>query len=333
MVSTSLGDMVSSFAFRTRHLGLKQDIQRLSNEMTTGRTSDSARHLSGDLGIISGIDATLARLAAHATQTTEAGLYATTMQSSLGTLDTLAIDLRKSLMTVGVAGTTAQITALGAEANQSFEASIATLNMSIGGHSLFAGVDTDGPALADAETILLALDTVVAAAGSTQGVVSAVSDWFDDPAGFASTAYLGGEPLAMAQIAAGEGASLDIIAIDPALLATLKGLALGALLDRGLFAGTPLQQRELASAAGAKLDQSLTPRADLSARLGLTEAQIEAAKTRNEAEKIALQMSRNDLLAVDPYEAATRLEQSQSQLEAIYAVTVRLSRLSLMDFM
>jgi flagellar hook-associated protein 3 FlgL len=333
MATTSLGDMVSSFAFRARNLGLKQDIQRLSTEMTTGKVSDVARRFSGDLGMISGIDSTLARLGAYATQTTEAGLYAATMQTSLGTLDTLATNLRKSLMTVGVAGTTAQITALGAEAHQSFEAAVSSLNISVGAHSLFSGVDTATPALASAESILTALDAVVLATGSTQGVVSAVSDWFDDPAGFAAQAYLGGTARAGSPIAAGESANLDITATDPAIIASLKGLALAALLDRGLFAGQPEQQRALATAAGETLDKSLTPRADLSARLGLTEAQIDAAKTRNEAEKTALQISRNDLLSVDPYEAATKLQQAQTQLETIYAVTARMSRLRLMDYL
>jgi flagellar hook-associated protein 3 FlgL len=36
---------------------------------------------------------------------------------------------------------------------------------------------------------------------------------------------------------------------------------------------------------------------------------------------------------VDPYEAATKLEAAQSQLEALYTVTARLSRLNLVDFL
>ncbi|MFN2307540.1 MAG: flagellin, partial [Paracoccaceae bacterium] len=35
----------------------------------------------------------------------------------------------------------------------------------------------------------------------------------------------------------------------------------------------------------------------------------------------------------DPYEAATRLNQLQTQLEATYAVTARLSKLSFLNFM
>lgn len=333
MVTTSFGDMVSSYAFRSRSVALKQDLQRLSTELTTGKTEDTARKFSGDLGVISGIDASLARLKAYDTQTNEAGFRATTMQTSLATFDSLASTLRQSLMTVSMVGTSVQITALAAEGRQKFDAAIATLNTAVGGQSLFAGVETGTAPLVASETILTALDAVVLSAGSSGGVVTAVSAWFDDPAGFAATAYQGGAALVPANIAPGEAANLDITAIDPAIRATLKGLALAALLDRGVFAGQPALQRSLASAAGGELDNSQTARADLSARLGLTEAQIEAAKTRNANETTALQITRNDMISVDPYETATRLQEQQTQLETIYALTARMSRLSLMDYL
>jgi flagellar hook-associated protein 3 FlgL len=46
-----------------------------------------------------------------------------------------------------------------------------------------------------------------------------------------------------------------------------------------------------------------------------------------------LEIARADLVAIDPFEAATRMEAAQTQLETLYSVTARLSRLSLVDFL
>jgi flagellar hook-associated protein 3 FlgL len=79
--------------------------------------------------------------------------------------------------------------------------------------------------------------------------------------------------------------------------------------------------------------QSASDRASLQGRLGLTQARIDQAQTRNTAEQSMLEIARADLVAIDPFEAATRMEAAQTQLETLYSVTARLSRLSLVDFL
>ena len=74
-------------------------------------------------------------------------------------------------------------------------------------------------------------------------------------------------------------------------------------------------------------------RVTLAARIGTVEAQIEAARTRNSAEETALGIFRSEIGSVDSYEAATRLEQARSQLESLYLITARVSRLSLTEFL
>lgn len=333
MVTTTVGDMASSFAFRSKNLGLKTDLQRLSTEMTTGQTTDIAKKFSGHLKLVSGLDASLAKIKGYRTQTQEAGLLATSMQASLQTIDSFAQTLRQSLLTVSAGSGAAQIAGLGGEAQQTLQSTVAALNAAVGGRSMFGGVDTATVPVAASEDILTALDTATAGAISVQAVVTAVSDWFDDPAGYQSQAYLGGAPLEPVSIAPGQTARLDITATDPAIRDTLKGIALAALLDRGLFTDQPALQKSLVEAAATHLMQSQTPRLELSARLGVTEAQISTAETRNSSEESALQIARNDLTSVDPYTAATKLQETQTQLETIYALTARLSHLSLLDYL
>ena len=73
--------------------------------------------------------------------------------------------------------------------------------------------------------------------------------------------------------------------------------------------------------------------ADTRARVGMAEAAIAAAQTQNASEKAGLEIMRNDLIAADPFEAATRLEETNRQLESIYLITARIARLNLANYL
>jgi flagellar hook-associated protein 3 FlgL len=92
-------------------------------------------------------------------------------------------------------------------------------------------------------------------------------------------------------------------------------------------------KHQVVGLAATSLLQNDTDRAFLRGNLGFAQARIEQAQTRNESEIAALEIARSDLLSIDPYEAATRLEAAQTQLETLYSVTARLSRLRLVDFL
>lgn len=333
MTLTSIGDLAQSLMLRRQNSALKADLSTLSAEMTTGHAADIARRVNGDFAPLGAIDASLARLRAYDGATTEAALRAGAMQIALTTIDGLASDLAPTLLQPLASGQEAQVAILGADARQKFETVVSTLNAVVGDRTLFAGQATNRPALADSETILASIETAIAGAVSAADVEVAVSNWFDDPGGFASTAYLGADPLDGVPIAPNEVAAVTITAMDPALRDTMKGLAMAALLDRGALAGAPAARTDLARRAGQSLISGQTARTDLAAGLGMVEAQIEAATSRNAAESAALQIARAAMVEVDPYDSATRLEATQTQLETLYAITARLSRLNLMDFL
>ncbi len=46
-----------------------------------------------------------------------------------------------------------------------------------------------------------------------------------------------------------------------------------------------------------------------------------------------MEIARTELIGADPYDTATEMEAVQGQLETLYTVTARLSRLSLADFL
>ncbi len=333
MSMISLGDLAQSFMLRRQNTDLKSDLQRLTTELSTGNAADLGRHVGGDYSPLAGIDASLSRLQGFKATTSEAALLSGAMQTVLSTVEGMASSLGPTLLAASSAASTAQVNAVGAEARQKLGTAIALFNTDISGRALFAGMATDANAVVDTETLLATLETEIAGATSASDIATRVSAWFAAATGYAATGYLGSAPLSPTMIAPGETADLGFTAGDASIRDTLKGLALAALLDRGALAGNATGRAELARRAGESLINSQSSRTDMAARLGTAEGQIDAASARNSAEVSSLQIARNGITAVDPYETASRLEATRQQLETLYALTARISRLSLVDFL
>ena len=60
---------------------------------------------------------------------------------------------------------------------------------------------------------------------------------------------------------------------------------------------------------------------------------IETTRTRQANERNALMLQRSELIGADPYETAAALTERQTQLETLYALTARVSRLSLAAYL
>lgn len=329
----SLGDLAQSFILRRQNTDLKSDLQRLTTEISTGNAVDLGRHVGGDYAPLAGIDISLSRLQGFGAVTSEASLLSSAIQTVLGTVENMASNLGPVLLAASSTGNTTHVNVAGGEARQKLATAIGLYNTDLGGRSLLSGQAIDSHAVIDVETLLSTLDTEIAGATSALDVETRINAWFDAPTGYAATGYLGGSALAPLAVASGETADLGFTAADPAVRDTLKGLAMAAMLDRGALASDAQARADLARRAGESLVGSQARRADMAARLGTTESQIEAALVRNGAETSALQIARNGLTSVDPYETASKLEATRQQLETLYALTARISRLSLVDFL
>lgn len=331
----SLGDMAQTFMLRRMTTSLKQDSQIAAQELTSGRTADTTRTLRGDYTQLSGLQASLTRLTGYQATSSAAALTASTMQATLRTIDSLTEGMGVNLLNAGMLTDSGSTTSYIDDAAQRLDAVISALNTKVGDKSLFSGIASDQPALASSDVILSALEAEISSAGATtaQDIETVVTNWFSAPTGFASIGYLGGASANALALSPDDKVELSITAADPALRDGLKALSLAALASRGNATSDATTKLELARLAGASLLQNENDRTLLAGRLGLAEARIDQAQTRNQSEISALQLARSDMLAVDPYEAATRLEAAQNQLETLYSVTARLSRLRLVDFL
>jgi flagellar hook-associated protein 3 FlgL len=326
------GDLATTLRQQRDSAAQKLTLARLSREVTTGQAADPAQRLRGNLAALAGIDAAAARAAGFRTVAAEAQLILEGMQAAVGRIGDLADGLAADLGTAAAAGQPAVLDALGRDAAGRLEAAVGALNTRLGDRALFAGRATQGPALPSAAEILDGAAAAAAGAATADEAAAAVRAWFADPAGFGA-AYAGGPPAAPLPLSPEDSLRLPVTAADPALAATLAGLAMAALLDRGLPAGDAAERRALARAAGETLAAGAQDRAGVAATLGLAQERVATADRRNAAEIDALAIARAGLLEVDPYASATALEAAQTRLETLHAVTARLARLSLVDFL
>lgn len=334
MAMVSLGDMAQSFLLRNQNAKLRSDLLRHGQEVSTGRVQDLGKRVGGDYAPLAGIERSLARIDAFGTTAREAGIVTETMQSALSAISELATGFAPGLLLGEGAALPAHIDALGEDGHSRFETALSRLNTRVGDRSLFAGTATDGPAVANADTILTALSAVIAGATTATQVAQAVSDWFDDPAGFATVGYVGSnQDISPVTVAEGTKVSIGARADAPEIADTLKGLAMAALLGEGALAGDATGRAELANLAGEQLLAAQTDWSVLQARIGVSQERLAEAEARNSAESSSLQIARTKVLSVDPYDAATALQETQTQLETLYTITARITRLSLKDYL
>lgn len=335
MLPPTLGDLSGFLSSRHSNVRLKQQIQQHSHELTTGLAFNTSRHLGGDMSQLAIIEHDL-RLSETMRQTNaEAILRSGAKQSALGLIDQHLDVTFEALATVGLnegalAGNTASATA-----GHAFRSIVDALNTQAGHQSLFAGSATDHPALIDADTMFADLRTALTGLSTLTDVDVTLENWFDNPTGaFATLAYTGdgGDPPAF-QLSADTFVSDGIRADDDRLRTALKAVAKAALAyDPSIGLSDDLARAMTQSAVDAVF-VAKDGLIEMRAELGAIEERIEAATVENSARKTALDVARNQLLGVDSYDAASRLEATQFQLESLYATTARLSRLSLLEYL
>lgn len=328
----SVGDASLTNILARQGADLRAQVQRAAQEVATGRSADIGKALRGDFSPLLAVDASLARLAAFKSTAADAAFQVAAQQASLQGLSQLASGISTALLGARDVATPAQIDTLAADARGRLASAVGLLNAQASGRAVFSGQATGTLPLGPVEDLMAALETAAAGATTAGQVAAAVTTWFANPLGFGAF-YQGGPALTPVPVAPDETAEVTTTAMDPAIRDTLASLAMAALLDRGVLASDQGERARLAATAGQELMRGEDARVTLQARIGAVEAQIESARTRNGAEETALGILRSETGSVDPYEAATRLETIRTQLESLYLVTARVSRLSLTEYL
>jgi flagellar hook-associated protein 3 FlgL len=321
------GDAARFATFGQDITRLKTDLQRLSEELGSGRKADIGRAVSGDFTGLSDVQRGL-----RLNDSFRAGLSnaAGAAEARQATLDRLAAELDNAgpeLLAVVSNGRSSELSRRLADAPDRLEVAVSSMNLRLGGQSLFAGDAPDRPALADASTILAALRPIASAAPDIATAIADIDAWFQDAGGgFETVGYLGGAgPGGALYLGEGQLTQPGIAATEPGIRTALSGLAMAALAAEGSLPAADGAQASMAEAAAERMMNGEAAIVDIRARLGVAEGRIEEARVRAEATRTGLQLEEARLTSADPYEVATEIETVRLQLESLYVLTSRLS--------
>lgn len=333
MTFTTIGDLAQAFQTRRQNVALTRELNRLTQELSTGRRTQLGGGASGDYSPLARIERELTTLRSETFAVTEAQHFVTTLQSVLDRTQATLTSLTGNIFTVVAPAQPALMPGVIGQARADFAAMVGALNTDIAGRRLLAGTATDGPALAPPAEILTALEAIVAAEPTAADARAAIDAWFAPGGGFDTVAYVGAITALAPMRFGGEDVALDITAQDPALRQALGAAALAALAGTAPLGTSDLDRADtlrLAAERGLAATDQLT---QLRARVGTAESTVDRADTRTAARISALELARAELTDVDPFATATRAREVQTQLEALYTLTARLSRLSLVEYL
>ncbi|RYH09999.1 hypothetical protein [Tropicimonas sp. IMCC6043] len=336
MTVSSLGDLATSTFFRGQHARLRSEMETLIQDLARNQVSVRDTALGGSFRAVSGLERSLTRLDAYDLAATEAEGFMDVAQSALGAIQETSEELSVDLLAAEASGTPAHLHALASGARQDFESVIARLNIDYAGRSVFGGHATDSAPVADAATILDALEAEIAASGATTAtdVATVIETWFAPGGGYDSIGYLGSAArLAPLSVGQGQTVAFDLTAQNQEVRDTLAGTAMAALMESAAINSAPDEQIALARIAGDRLLNANQDQLRLRAEVGAGQETIEEAQTASQSERTALDLAMADLLKIETYERATQLEQVESQIELLYAITVRTSNLRLSNYL
>lgn len=328
-----IGDLASSFLLRNRGNSLRSELVALTQEIASGQKRDIAASSRENLPTISAVEHSIKVHEGFEIARQNVGQVLDFASSALTGIYETTRDIGPALLG-NVAGEIGSDPII-AEAPGLLADVISYANTRSGSRYVFAGTASDQVPVADAEIILADLTTAVSGTTNTTDYFAAIDDWFSDPgAGYSVAGYQGGaQRTDQIDISANQTVGFSHTANDAVFRDTMKHLATIALVDNGTFPGGDDERADILKSAAEGMASVGLDLIKTQAEIGTQQARIEQAATQSDTEVLMFEALRNDILSVDPFETATRLEEVQTQLESLYLVTARASRLSLSEYL
>lgn len=335
MTDFGISDLSRNYGMRALNLDLNKSLTQLTEEVVSGRASDTTLRLNAQFSFLTQIETDLVATQARRDALNEIAITAETQQSALGRMVEAADTFFGTLALAQNNASSLSVASLAEQAKGFLDQMVSALNSNLGGRYAFSGTQVDTPPLQSTDELLADLRTAISGATTTTDLRTLADDFFNLPTGGFETGTYQGAAQSLSPIDLGDGQSvtLGLRADDPAIRDMLKSIALVAVADE---AALPLSDNLRRSMIAEQGDEVLNARGglnELRAVLGFSEERIDVTKTRLGAERTSLELARSDLIDVDPFETATTLEAVRQQLETLYSVTARTQNLSLVNFL
>ncbi|MCE7026450.1 flagellar hook-associated family protein [Jiella avicenniae] len=342
---------------------IQQELVIMQKQATTGRLADVGLTLglrtSQSISLRSENESATRQLDTNAIISQRFSI----MQNAMDSLAATGGSLLSSLIANGSSdpGTTANID----QARASLQQFVGALNSSAGARFLFSGTATDKPAIgfatasggtagtyfegSKAQDATAAAFTAAFGIGQSDPAVADISasdleafldGAFDDLFSTSPTGPNGGWKDNWSN--AGEGTTVNRISDSESIKTSYSSdeeafrniaKAYVMLSDLGNANMNESARQLLTSRAIETLSKGLSQITELQAEIGGSQQRLDIANETLDARKNVLTISISNLEEVDQYEASTRVTGLQTLLETSYALTARISRLSLLNYL
>lgn len=337
MTIHSVGDQARALLLQGQTARLRNSLQVLTGELTSGFVADRAGRVGGNTSLIHHFETRIALLTQYQQAGFEAAAAASATQDVLAALQGEASNFSATLISVSAADSEDFVPLRAVEARGHLVSVVGRLNAEVAGLHLFAGQASDTPPLIGAEDMLDALQVLTAGLTTADQVQAAVSNWFTAPpggGGYLDLAYRGTiDQPRQVQIDADRSMTFTTDAATPAIRDLLAALATAALADSPGLMASGRERLELVHRAGAALLSNESALLDEMGRVGLLESLAERFGTEQAHALGVAEIGRARLITADPFQTATALQEVETQMQTLYSLTARLSKLKLVDYL
>ena len=335
MLNYPLSDLSLSTVLQRNGSAVRANLQQAGVEMSTGLKSDLIAATNGNLDQIFSIDRALGHLKQQSVDLAKAQSRAEATQLNLGTIQDVASPFGTDLLASVSRSdfTSARIFAKNAEAE--LTSVVRALNGEFAGRRLFSGAADGQIAIAGTDVLLAQVSSILTAAPDATTALTEIDAFFDDVGGGFETLIYSGATEDAASVMTPEGERIDYMVRADAqpIREVLKGMAITAAFDQGMFGGDLDEMKTLLSSAGQDMVSGADGVVLMRADIGAAEAGIADGQAYAAAQKNSLDLARTSLAGVDVFDAAARFAALETQLTATYTVTSRLSSLTLTNFL
>lgn len=349
MKTMSVSSAAIASAAREAILKTQAALLPAQKEVATGRHADMGLALGRRAGHVISLRQDFARITGFVDMNAFATSRLDMTQTVLGEIRTSAEEFLSMLISApdGKVGALA----LRYQAVAGLSGLIAGLNTSIGGQYIFGGINSDTPpihdyfaspfsagkeAVSDAFQAAFGMSTddpnvaTITAAEMEAFLDGPLADLFDDAGWSAHWSDASSDPM-QSRISPTDTVISSISANE----ASMRKLAMGFLMiaDLGAEKLNEAAFEKIVEAATRLVSDGAREIVTMQGRIGAAEARIGQVNERLTLQRDILSREIGALESVDPFEAATRVTDLMTRLEAGYALTARLQRLSLLNFL
>lgn len=351
MKTTAVSTLALQTLLRSQVQNQQSELTKAQKEATTGIYADIGLALGARTA--SAVDMTndINSMQATIDSNSIADMRLSSSQSALDQISSNAQTALNALLTISGDSGQSQIRTAQNEIKNAFVATTSASNMSASGEYLFSGINTDSKPLndyfgasgagakADFDAAFSSYfgfpqsDPAVSnitGAQMSDFISTKVAPMFDSPQWEANWSNASDTPMT-SRIGASETVQTSTTVNTEGFRKVAMASVLGVeLLGLNLSSDARSSVKDIATQAiGEGIDDIDTERSTL----GVSQSRVKKADDSLNSQMTIVKSQINDLESVDPYDAATRVNTLTTQLETSYALTSRISQLSLLNYL